>query len=163
MLRIRLTLDRFRLVREEASSAGIRRITAVSGPAACAYDAEREAVATACAKALGIADFDATTQRDAVGEFARMFKVSAEEVPARVEQLVAERNALASELGEKCSALSGSLVAAVTDVQDAIKRLRKAVDGKRAEAALANVDAAIDAAEDIAGVQLVTTPGWRGR
>ena len=43
----------FRIVREEASSAGIRRINAVAGAVAAAMDAEEEAIAAECAQVLG--------------------------------------------------------------------------------------------------------------
>ena len=53
----------FRIVREEASSAGIRRINAVAGAVAAAMDAEEEAIAAACAKRLALPPFLAKNWR----------------------------------------------------------------------------------------------------
>jgi alanyl-tRNA synthetase len=76
----------FKIVKEESISAGVRRITALTGPGLTEYLGQRSEV---------------------IDQLSMMLKVPAEGLPARVEQLIKENKKLAKEL-KSVSKLSAS-------------------------------------------------------
>ncbi|MDA3961854.1 MAG: DHHA1 domain-containing protein, partial [Planctomycetota bacterium] len=141
----------FRIIREEASSAGIRRITAVAGAVAADLAAEEARVAAACAEPLGLTDPNPAE----VGELARKLKAAPDELPARVQALALEATALREQLAVAAPDLSGGLVASVGALQDEIKALKKEQAKQQAAQAVAGLDDLIAGAKDVAGVSFI--------
>ncbi|HET9148953.1 MAG TPA: alanine--tRNA ligase, partial [Alphaproteobacteria bacterium] len=104
----------FRIVSESALASGIRRIEAVTGAGADAYDAQRAALVTETASTLKIAPAD---------------------LPTRVAQLAEERRKLEREVAElrKKLALSGGGAAVATEAPERIvagvKLVARTLDG----------------------------------
>ncbi len=138
-----------RILKEEASSAGIRRITAVAGAAAAKLDREEAAIATACARKLGL---DATHQPHAVADLSRLFKAPAKDLPERVGQLVDEVNRLAVRLNTTLVMASGELLERVEQFQTELKRLKKLGESQAAKAAHEAVAGLVAQVVAIAGV-----------
>ena len=156
-------IDAFRITTEGASSAGIRRITAVAGTAAQALAAEETAVATAVAKSVGLAAVGDARQVD---DLARAFKATPKEVPARVQKLVDETEALALKVGATRTAPSDNdLISRVTHVQEELKRLQKLAEHQAALAAAGAADGLVAQAKAVAGASLIAAelPGLDGR
>jgi alanyl-tRNA synthetase len=142
----------FRIVSEGASSAGIRRIVAVAGERAQALAQEESAVAAQVAQSLGMT---AGADPRQVEELARVFKATAKEVPARVQKLVDEAEALALKLNVTRMTPTGDLVARVTHVQEDLKRLYKIAEQQAAQAAAGAAEGLLAAAVTINGVRLI--------
>ncbi|MBA2479019.1 MAG: alanine--tRNA ligase [Planctomycetes bacterium] len=142
----------FRIVREEASSAGVRRITAVAGRAALALAAEEAEVAAECGQILGMTRVE---DPRAIEDIARGLKVTRKELPARIEQMRGEVSALASKLQATIIEASGDLADRVEHLQTEIKRLRRLHEAKLAQAATGQADELIARVTDVAGVPLV--------
>ena len=143
----------FRITAEGASSAGIRRITAVAGAAAQALAAEEASVAAEVAKAVGL---DTVADPRQVEDLARAFKAQPKEVPARVQKLVEETESLALKVGATRVAPSGGdLISRVTAVQEDLKRLQKLAEHKAAQAAAGAADGLVAAAQTVAGASLI--------
>ena len=152
----------FRITTEGASSAGIRRITAVAGEAAKALLAEEAAVAAAAGKLVGL---DTVADTRVVDDLARLFKATAKEVPARLQKLVEEVEGVAAKAGAPRAALTGDLPARVTGLQDDLKRLQKLAEQKAALAAAGMVDELLAAALDLGPAKLIaaTPEGLDGK
>lgn len=145
----------FRILKDEASSAGIRRITAVAGSAAAALDDEQRAVAEACAVVLG---GSITADPAAVELLAKAFKAPAKEIPGRVEALVKEVSDLATRLMTTMVADGGGggLIERVDQLQAELKRLRKLDEGRKAQMAHAALDAVLASERDVGGIAVIT-------
>jgi len=142
----------FRILKDEASSAGIRRITAVAGSAAAALDEEQREVALACAVVLGgTADADPA----AVEALAKAFKAPAKELPARIEALVKEVSDLATRLMTTMTGTGGSIVERVDQLQFELKKLRKLDESRKAQAAHAALDGVLASVQNIGGVAVI--------
>ena len=142
----------FRIVSEGASSAGIRRIVAVAGERAQALAQEEASVASQVARSLGMTEGADPRQ---VEELARVFKATAKEVPARVQKLVDEAEALALKLNATRMTPTGDLVTRVTHVQEDLKRLYKIAEQQAAQAAAGAAEGLLAAAVTISGVQVI--------
>jgi alanyl-tRNA synthetase len=142
----------FRILKEEASSAGIRRITAVAGDAARALQQEETQIADACGKAVGIFQ---TADGRAVADLSRLLKAQPKELPARVQQLAREVGQLAERLRATQSTLTGGLVERVEGLQNEIKRLRKVEEQQSAQAAAGAVDELLAQVRTVAGIPLL--------
>ena len=142
----------FRIVKEEACAAGIRRITAVAGEAAIALAAAEQDLATACARTLGMSESGDPRQID---ELARLFKAPARDLPGRVQAVVAEVAELALRAGSPVVASSGDLLVRVAHFQEEAKRLRKLVESQQAKAAAGLADEFLAKFIDVAGVPVL--------
>jgi alanyl-tRNA synthetase len=142
----------FRIVKEEASSAGIRRIVAVAGDLARALEREEREIADQSGRLLGLSHVD---DPRVVEELARGFKATAKELPARIAQLAKEVDELVERLGAPHETLSGGLAQRIAQLQDELKRLRKLDEGRKAQAALGAVDEILAAAKTVGGAALV--------
>jgi alanyl-tRNA synthetase len=152
----------FRIVREEAVAAGIRRITAVAGAAAQALAAEEARIANACAEQVGLHQ---VSDARVVGELARQFKTTAAELPERITALAAQVRELAVKAGDKPAALTGELPERIAGLQDDLKRLMKLAEKNAAQAAAAAVDGLIAAKRSVQGIELIAAvvPGLDGK
>lgn len=146
----------FRITAEGASSAGIRRIVAVAGERAQALAREEAEVAAAVAKHLGLTS---VADPRVVDDLARAFKSTTKELPARVQKLVEEAEALALKVGATRAAPlgdgSGDLLARVAAVQEDLKRLQKLAEQKAAQAAAGAADELVGKAVVIGGISLI--------
>jgi len=142
----------FRIVKEEACAAGIRRITAVAGEAALALAASERDLAAACAKPLGLADAGDPRQID---ELARLFKAPARDLPGRVETLVAEVADLAHRAGLPVAPGGSDLLGRVAHLQEEAKRLRKQLEAQQAKAAAGLADEFLGRIVDVDGVPVL--------
>jgi alanyl-tRNA synthetase len=142
----------FRIVREEACAAGIRRITAVAGEAAAALAREERELAEACARHVGLATVADPRQ---IEELARLFKAQLKELPARVAALAAETDQLALKVNATLIAPSGDLVERVAHLHEEGKRLRKLLDGQQAKAAAGLADEFLARISPVAGVPVL--------
>jgi len=142
----------FRIVREEAVAAGIRRITAVAGSVAHKLAAEEAAIAASCGAQVGL-----QTIADArvVGDLARQFKTTPVELPERVKALVQQVTELATRVGAEPAAWSGGLPERIAQAQDEVKRLLKLAEKLASQAAAGAVDELIAAKRTIAGVDFI--------
>ena len=140
----------FRLVREEASAAGIRRITAVAGSAAEALTAAEQTSIDACAQIIGLSSGDIAD----LAPLAKHLKAPVEELPKRLTALQTEVTELQQQVDDQTELPSGVL-ARVQALQDLGKRLRKAVEAKQAEAALAAVDDLVASARTVSDLPVV--------
>jgi alanyl-tRNA synthetase len=143
----------FKILKDEASSAGIRRIIAVAGSAASALTDEQESVARACAVILG-----GSTEPDleSVEALSKTFKAPPKEVPARIEALVKEVSDLATRLMTTMVGGGGTVIDRVDQLQIELKRLRKLDESRKAQLANAALDAVLASRTDIAGVEVLT-------
>nr|MBA3708761.1 hypothetical protein [Planctomycetota bacterium] len=142
----------FRIVREEASSAGVRRVTAVAGRAALALAAEEAEVAAECGELFGMARVE---DPRAIDDIARELKVTRKELPARLAQLRNEARELAGKLLATLIEGSGDLAARVDHLQTELRRLRKLNETKQAQAAAGQADDLIAQVREVAGVPLL--------
>ncbi len=142
----------FRIVKEEASSAGIRRITAVAGDAARALAAEEQEVADACGRLVGLPH---VADPRGIEDLARTFKSGLKEVPARLEALTREVGELSSRLKSPLSTLTGSLTARVEVMQNELKRLRKLAESRQAASAAGQVDTLLATETAVAGIPVL--------
>lgn len=143
----------FRLVREEAVSAGIRRITAVAGTVAKALADEEARIALDCGRRVGI-----TQVADArvVHDLARTFKATPAELPERVGALTKQVNELASRLRVQTATLVGdTLPERVAQIQEDLKRLFKLEERHAAQNAAGQVDGLVAGKRIVAGVELI--------
>ena len=142
----------FRIVSEGASSAGIRRIVAVAGERAQALAREEAEVAGQVAKYLGIPAGD---DARAVEELARAFKATPKEVPARVQKLVEEVDALAGKLNATRIVPVAGLIPRLAQVQDELKRLQKVAEHQASQAAAGAADELVAKAVILGGISLI--------
>ena len=127
----------FRIIGEGASSAGIRRITAVAGTAALALAEEERLVVEACGRAVGLLHAPDQHQLD---ELCRLFKATRKELPGRIEQLVQDVGELSRRLKIPSPTMIGDLLGRVVSLQEELKRLRKTQEQQAAAAALGMAD-----------------------
>jgi alanyl-tRNA synthetase len=106
----------FKVIREESVSAGVRRITALTGPGFTAY---------------------AESMARVVGGLSELLKVPAEQLPQRVEQLMVENKRLAKEL--KTAARSGG-PDALAEAKDLLDKAAKSGDSSIIVGRLASSD-----------------------
>ena len=144
----------FRITSESASSAGIRRITAVAGVAARALESEQREVAEACARVLG-----GTVSPDPgqIEHLSRLFKALPRELPARIEQLVREVSDLSTRLRTTMvsGAGDGGMIERVDQLQFELKKLRKLDEQRKAQAAAGAIDRILASERTVAGVPLI--------
>ena len=143
----------FRIIKDEASSAGIRRILAAAGDAAVALASEQREVAEACGRVLG---GDIAVDEVQVDELARSFKVPPREVPLRLELLVREVSEVATRLQTTMVGDSGGkLTERVDQLQAELKRLRKLEESRRAQSAAGAIDRILASEQPVAGVPVI--------
>jgi len=141
----------FRIVKEEATAAGIRRITAVAGQAALNLAAEEQTAVDAIARCIGVAAGDPRQ----VEELARLFKVPLKEVPARVEALARDVGELATRMQTTIISAGGDLLERVQQLVDEQKRLRKLEDGRKSRAAAGAIDQVLTSEVVVDGLALI--------
>ncbi|MFW5858840.1 MAG: alanine--tRNA ligase [Planctomycetota bacterium] len=147
-------VKQFRILREEASAAGIRRIIAIAGDVAVARAEEEDRLALACGKVLGLVDPDPRELTD----LAQVLKARPEELEPRLRALVDEAHALDEQVASNDTTqllLQGGLVDRVQGLQAHVKRLRKQCQQLHAKQAMAQVDGILAAAQEVAGVPLL--------
>ncbi len=127
----------FRIVKEEASSAGIRRIIAVAGDAARQLAGEELDVAARCGRLVGLG---AVEDASGIEGIARAFKTTLKELPSRLEQLAREVGELSTRLGLPSATPSGNLAQRIEQLQEEGRRLRKADEQRKAQAATGAID-----------------------
>ncbi len=142
----------FRIVKEEATAAGIRRIVAVAGRAALGMAAAEAEIADACAQLFGMARVE---DPRAVELLAQALKVPRKELPGRIEQMQKEVSDLAGKLQTTIITGSGDLVERVDHLQIELKRLRKLNESKQAHAASSQADELLGRIEDVGGVPVL--------
>ncbi|MBA3685620.1 MAG: alanine--tRNA ligase [Planctomycetes bacterium] len=142
----------FRIVKDEATAAGIRRIIAVAGDAAEQLVNEQQSVARACATIVGGAGAADAME---VEELARSFKVPVREVPGRLELLVREVTDLATRLMTTMTGANGSLTERVDQLQVELKRLRRLAEERKSQAAAGSIDRVLAAASPVGGAELI--------
>ena len=142
----------FRILKEEGTSAGIRRLTGIAGAALAALQAEERATAEAVAAALGVA---LSGEPRLVGELARFFKCQPGEVVVRVAAQVTEARALAQTVGDALTQGSGDLLAQINHLQEEGKRLRKLQEAKSAQLAAGAADGLVGQVVTVAGISLL--------
>jgi alanyl-tRNA synthetase len=142
----------FRIIKEEASSAGIRRIVAVAGDAARTLEREELEVANRCGRLVGLNKIDDASGIEAI---AQLFKATLKELPQRLEQLTREVAELSTRLGISAQTPSGDLMQRVEQFQEEAKRLRKADDQRKAQAASGAIDDVLAQEKVVAGVPLI--------
>jgi alanyl-tRNA synthetase len=143
----------FRIVKEEASSAGIRRIVAAAGDAALALASEQREVADACGRVLGGGVAADAAQVD---ELARSFKVPVRDVPGRIESLVREVSDLANRMQTTMvGGYDGDLMQRVDMLQFELKRLRRLDESRRAQSAAGAIDRILASERSVAGVPVI--------
>ncbi|TVR43324.1 MAG: alanine--tRNA ligase [Planctomycetota bacterium] len=142
----------FRIVREEAISAGVRRIQAVAGSVAEAMVKREQALAAALAEALGVNAPD--QPRSQIQALARTFKVQPDELLERVVAQVDAARELATELGDGLRLSGDDILERVRSVAEEGKRLRKLKDQQSAAKAMAGLDALLDQPRMIAEIPL---------
>ena len=146
-------INRFRILREEACAAGVRRITAVAGTAAAALEEESLELARTCGRHLGVLDVD---DPGVVDELCRVFKAQPKELPSRVEALVREVYQLAGGARYVHATMSGGLIERVALMQAEAKRLRKQAEEKAVENAAGQADELLAQIVDVAGVPFLS-------
>lgn len=145
-------IARFRIVREEASAAGIRRVSAVAGAVAEALEAEETGLARRCAQLLGVQHAVANQ----VPPLARLLRTHAGELPERVQALVAEDAALHASLQRAVPALTGAtLVELVQNLQERGKNLRRDLERSKAQAAAGAVQGLLAQAKACGAIKLL--------
>ena len=139
----------FSIIREEASAAGVRRLSAVAGAVA-----EK----TSCRGFGGDGCHCHDPRRIWIGgdvaELSKLLKVPAEDVAERVQALMDEWRGIQADADP--STLAGDdLTARVQALQEAIKAAKKAAAAAAATAALAQVDDLLAAQQEVAGQPVV--------
>ena len=142
----------FRIVKEEASSAGIRRIIAVAGDAARRLEQDEIDVAQRCAKLVGL---DKVNDAEGIEAIAKLFKATLKELPARIEQLAREVADLSQRLAAPAATLLGGLAQRIDQLQDEAKRLRKIDDQRKSQAASGAIDELLSKERQVAGIPLI--------
>jgi alanyl-tRNA synthetase len=143
----------FRITGEAASSAGIRRITAVAGGAAKALVDGERALAEAAGRSLGLVQIADPRE---IHELSRLFRCKLEDVPARVATLAGEVRQVAMAVGGSESTMTGGLIERVQVLQESLKQLRKRADAQAAQAAAGAADEVAALARDSAGISFVS-------
>lgn len=146
-------IQSFRIVKDEASAAGVRRIIAVAGKAARELDAEERAIAKQCLEIVG-GGVTAVDPRE-VEELARLFKVTIKEVPARVQALSTELDQAALRINVTMALPQGSLLSRVEFLQAELKRLRKIEEKHKAQAAVGAIDQVLASERDVGGIPVI--------
>ncbi|MFW5844678.1 MAG: alanine--tRNA ligase [Planctomycetota bacterium] len=142
----------FRIVREEASAAGIRRLVAVAGTVAERLAAEEQRLADACARELGLERGDTA----ALSALRAQFKAGGDELVARIAGVAQQLRAAYTELDEEPPGLAGSdLRARVASAQEAIKQAQRRLEQQRAQAAMGALDALLDQRQEVEGMPLI--------
>jgi alanyl-tRNA synthetase len=142
----------FRIVKEEASAAGIRRITAVAGHAALKLASAETEIANEVAQMLGMQTAD---DPRAIEGIAQALKVPRKDLPARIEQMRNEVHDLAGKLQVTLITAEGTLVERVDHLQIELKRLRKLQENKQAQHAAGEADRLLGNVQEVGGVPLL--------
>ncbi|GDY13830.1 alanine--tRNA ligase [Planctomycetota bacterium] len=142
----------FRILSEGASSAGIRRLIAVAGDAARKLAAEETALAVEAGRHVGLAEVGDPHQ---VEDLARLFKAPVKDVPARVSALAHEVGALSLQMNATMTLPGGDLLHRVEHLLEELKRLRKIVESRQAQAAARMVDDLLEQVGETSGTQFV--------
>ncbi len=162
----------FRITAEGASSAGIRRITAVAGEVAQELADKELSMAATIASITGI-DSDLmvgltapSELRLALEDSARLLKCPVDQLPDRMQKLLDDVQRM--RLNTKDSGSPGiprSLVSYLSFLQDEMKRLQKLTEQKAAQAAAGMVDELLAAALDLGPAKLIaaTPEGLDGK
>jgi len=145
-------IERFRILKEEATAAGIRRIVAVAGDVAARVEAEERELAAACAAACGLAEGDPRE----IGELAQLLKARPEQLPERIAALRRSVDDLAGVAGEEVALKAEDLLDRVVELQQEQKRLRRKGEEAQARAAVEGVDRLLQSVVEVAGTRLVT-------
>jgi alanyl-tRNA synthetase len=140
----------FRIVREEATAAGIRRIQAVAGTVAQELDAKEAALAVRLAELVGLPE--ASADRRELGPLAQGLKVTTEDLPVRVGQQLEHVRTLAEEAGEEPRFAGATLTERIAGLADESKRLRKLIEQAAAAKAVAGIDSLLASPQDVAGL-----------
>ena len=143
-------IKQFRIIKEEASSAGIRRIVAVSGAAAQALAAEEEKVAQQCADILGLP----AVQASELSNLSQLFKVQIDGIVERVAALYKDVQGLADALGESLRIDADSALGACQYLQKQAKQLRKKQEEMAGQRALEEIDRIVEEKRIVAGRDL---------
>jgi alanyl-tRNA synthetase len=141
----------FRIIRDEALSAGVRRVTAVAGQAARDLESEQRAIAKQCMDLLGGGQADPHQVED----LARLFKVTFKEVAARVQALSRDLDQAALTSNATMAMPQGDLLSRVEFLQNELKRLRKIADQHKAQAATGAIDQVLASERDIGGIPVI--------
>ncbi|TVR14637.1 MAG: alanine--tRNA ligase, partial [Planctomycetota bacterium] len=142
----------FRIVREEAISAGIRRIQAVAGGVAQDLMEQEQRIAEELAEILDCA-VPQDPRRD-VGVLAQAFKVGLDALPERVRSQYQHVADQAQSLGLSLHLQGDDLVTRVRSLGDEGKRLRKHAEQHAAHKALSAIDDVVATPQQVAGVDL---------
>jgi alanyl-tRNA synthetase len=142
----------FRIVKEEASAAGIRRITAVAGNAAVALVAHEAEIAHQVAELMGVRTVD---DAKAVEQLAQSLKVPRKDLPGRLQQMQKEMHELAGKLQATLISASGGVIERFDHLQAELKRLRKMQETRQAQAAAGQADRLLEHIETVVGVPLL--------
>jgi alanyl-tRNA synthetase len=141
----------FRILKEEATAAGVRRIIAVAGAPAEARAASDAAIAAACAQLLGL---ETVADGRVIEEIALAFKLPAGELgelPAKLGQQLGEVKALSARFGEDLPAFTGDLAERARQLAAALKKLRKREESESARQAAGSADSLLEQAVDLGG------------
>lgn len=153
----------FRIVREEAISAGIRRIQAVAGTVAQELAQQEQRIAGALAQILGC-QAPADPRHDLTA-LAQSFKVTIDALPERVRSQQAQVAEQAQALGETLQLSGDDLSSRVRALAEEGKRLRKLAEQQAASKALSAIDEVVAKPQEVAGVALYAhaLPGVDGK
>ena len=145
----------FRILRDEASAAGIRRIIGVAGPAVAELVAQEQALSQQCAEILGGNDLtDESAVRADLQGLAQRLKITQEALPERLGHIADESQQLQAHAARP--QLTGGLVARYELLQEHIKQGRKAQAAAQAQAALAALDDLAQEAQRIGDLRVVS-------
>ncbi len=135
----------FRVLKEEATAAGIRRITAVAGAAAADLAVQEQALAREVAELMGM---PGPEDPRAVEDLAHALKVPRAELPTRLLQMQREATELAGQLQTTLITASGGLLQRVEHLQAELKRLRKLQDSAKANEATGMAERLLSSIEE---------------
>ena len=144
----------FRITREEAVAAGIRRITAVAGTAAQKLADDEVRIAIDCGRRLGITH---VADPRVIHDLARSFKSTPAELPERIGALAKQVYDQAKRLRVSSGTLTGDLPERVMLMQEDLKRMFKLAEKHAAQAAASVVDDLMAAKRLVAGVELIVS------
>jgi len=143
----------FRIVRDEAVAAGIRRIVAVAGEAAEQRQRQEQDVIDACARPLGLAQGNPNE----LPGLTRQFKATGMELVDRVTGVVQQLQQAARAIDEQPPELQANGVAArVAEAQKAVKILQRRYDEQQARAAVDAVDSLAEQLRQVGEVPVLT-------